>query len=80
MRNYIKEGWNKLPGGVKTGAKIVGALAVGAAAKVVVHKVYNEYHNSDNEAEVSPDNSGAPLEDVAVVVNDDAQEVIVDAD
>jgi hypothetical protein len=47
MKNYIAETWNKLPQGVKTGIKVVGAVAAVAAVGYVGNEVYKKYNQED---------------------------------
>ena len=70
MRNYVKETWNKIPKGVK----IVAGVAAVAAVAYVCNEGYKRYTKND---EPVLDNGGVVLEDVTVVVSDEAEEVIV---
>ena len=75
MRNYIKEGWNKIPRGGKSAIKIVAGLAVVAVGIGAARIAYAEHQQKNDELVLG--NDGTVLEDVAVVVTDDPQEVIV---
>ena len=63
----IKERWNNLPKGVKTGAKIVAGVVVVAAVAYVGNEGYKRYINKDDSC----------IEIDEVIVVDDIDEAIV---
>jgi hypothetical protein len=70
----IKENWNNLPTSVRMGAKCILAIAVVSAVGYAAGEINKMYYRKTNEV---PTESGVVLEDVAVVVEDEAEVVVV---
>lgn len=78
MTNYIKEKWNNLPKGVKTGIKIGAGLAGTAAVVLIGNEVYSRYRGNEPEViEMATDEESEVAATTEVVSEEESNTIVI---
>lgn len=79
MINAIREKWNGLPGGVKTGVKIVGGVVTVAAVGYAGKVAYDKYRAKDSET-VAPTDKITIEESNDLIIIDNSERAVISLD